>query len=332
LRALLSETAGGPDSLRLGDVELPVDVPPACVRIAVRACAVNYPDVLMIADRYQTRPPRPFAPGLDVAGVVVAVGSDVPEFRHGDRVMAQCRWGGMAEQVDVPAGRCLSIPDRLPFDHAAAMLTTHGTARFALEECAGLRRGETVLVLGAAGGVGLAAVQLAKRAGARVVAAASSEAKLDVARRHGAEVGVVYPSGQLDMAASKELVGRLRHACAPGGAAVVVDVVGGDYAEAALRVIATEGRYLVIGFTAGIPRLPMNLVLLNRVRIHGVAWSADLEQEPDWLRRQMQRLVTRYEAGDIEPEISARFPLERGSEAIACLAERKVTGKVLVEI
>jgi NADPH2:quinone reductase len=332
VRALLSHEPGGPDTLRIAEIELPPTPAPGHVRIAVRACAVNFPDVLMIEDRYQVRPPRPFAPGLDIAGTVAAVGTGVTDLRAGDRVMAQCRWGGMAERADARAAACARIPDSLPYDAAAAMLTTYGTARHALLDCGALRAGETVLVLGAAGGVGLAAVEIARSAGARVVAAASSADKLAVARRHGADAGVVYPSGALDKAAAKELTGRFLEACGSAGAHVILDVVGGDYAEAALRAIAPEGRLLIVGFAAGIPRLPMNLVLLKRARIIGVAWSADLEADPGWMRPQLAELIALYGAAKIRPEISERFPLALGGRAIARLAERKVVGKVVVEI
>jgi NADPH2:quinone reductase len=332
MRALLSSETGGPESLTLSEVELPASPGPGQVRIAVRACAVNFPDVLMIQDRYQVRPPRPFSPGLDVAGTVLAVGAGVTDFGPGDRVMAQCRWGGMAEQVDARAAACARIPDALPFDAAAAMLTTYGTARFALQERAQLRKGETVLVLGASGGVGLAAVEVAKAMGARVVAAASSPEKVAVSMLHGADAGVVYPAGSLDKSAAKDLVGQFLQACGSAGAHVILDVVGGDYSEAALRAIADEGRLLVVGFAAGIPRLPMNLVLLKRARIIGVAWSADLEAEPEWMRRQLNELIALYAAGAIRPEISERFPLEQGGEAIARLADRKAVGKIVIDV
>jgi NADPH2:quinone reductase len=332
VRAVMSHQAGGPDSLVLEEVELSPVVPDQHVRIAVRACAVNFPDVLMIADRYQVKPPRPFSPGLDIAGTVTSTGAGVNGFLSGMRVMAQVRWGGMAEQIDVAAGRCLEIPDTLPFDEAAAMLTTYGTARHALQDLGQLRRGETVLVLGAAGGVGLAAVELAKGAGARVVAAVSTDAKAEAAIGRGADAVVVYPAGSLDGLESKALLAEVRQACGSPGADVVLDVVGGDYSEVALRAIAPGGRYLVAGFAAGIPRLPMNLVLLKRASIIGVAWSADLDAEPEWLRRQLAGLVEMHKAGRIRPCISTRYPLERAGEAIACVADRRAIGKVIVRM
>jgi len=332
VRALLSRQPGGPESLTLGDIELPPVPPRGHVRVAVRACAVNFPDVLMIADRYQVRPPRPFAPGLDVAGTVLAVGDGLADLRPGMRVMGQCRWGGMAQQADLRAAACVRIPDALAFDVAAAMLTTYGTARYALQECAALRAGETVLVLGAAGGVGLAAVEIAKAKGAHVVAAASSAAKTEVALRHGAAAAVVYPTGPLDREATRALAGQFAAACGRGGANVVVDVVGGDYTESALRAIAPDGRLLVVGFTAGIPMLPLNLVLLRRARVIGVAWSADLDVQSDWMRPQLRELIAHYVVGHIHPEITERYPLDQGATAIARLAARSAVGKIVIEV
>jgi NADPH2:quinone reductase len=293
---------------------------------------VNYPDVLLIADRYQRRPPRPFAPGIDIAGVVEAVGPDATQLRPGERVMAQLEHGGMAEKVDAHENRCATIPASLPFDEAAAMLTTYGTARFGLEDSAHLQAGDNLLVLGAAGGVGLAAVELGRALGAHVVAAASSEAKLSMAQKKGAHAGVVYPTGSLDKATSKAFAEQIRAACGGAGPNVILDVVGGDYAEAALRTIARHGRFLVVGFAAGIPRVPLNLALLASASIIGVAWSEDLAAKPDWLREQLAGLIRLYEAGKIKPTISERFSLEDGGKAIARLAERQAVGKIVVLI
>lgn len=332
MKALLSLAPGGPDSLVLGELLLPTRPADGQVRIDVRACAVNFPDVLIIADRYQVRPPRPFAPGVDVSGVVQAVGTGVTGFSPGDRVMAQCRWGGMAEQVDVRQEACAPIHSSMPFDIAAAMLTAHGTAMYALRDCADLQRDETVLVLGASGGVGLAAVEVARAMGARVVAAVSSEQKLAVAMQNGAATGVVYPTTPVDKASLKPLVEQFRSACGSMGPNVVLDVVGGSYSEAALRALATDGRFLVVGFAAGIPSLPMNLVLLKRAHIIGVAWSRDLDVDPAWLRRQLDELVQMHAHGRLHPLISERYPLARGAEAIARLADRGAVGKIIVEV
>ena len=333
MRALLSVEPGGPESLVLDEVDLPPEISAGHVRVAIHACAVNYPDVLLISDRYQRRPPRPFAPGMDIAGVVEAVAADVRHLRVGDRVMAQLEHGGMAEYADVHENRCATLPVSLSFDDAAAMLTTYGTARFALEDCGRLGQGATLLVLGAAGGVGLAAVEVGKALGARVIAAASSVDKIAVAKQKGADAGVVYPSGALDTATSKAFGTQVRAACAEGtGPDVILDVVGGEYAEAALRTIARHGRYLVVGFAAGIPRVPLNLVLLKSASIVGVAWSEDLDAHPDWLRQQLALLVKLYEAGKISPLVTERFPLMQGGQAIARLANRQVVGKIVVQV
>jgi NADPH:quinone reductase len=333
MRALLSVAPGGPESLVIGEIDLPTEVPAGHVRVAIHACAVNYPDVLLIADRYQRRPPRPFAPGIDIAGIVEAVGAGISDLRVGDRVMAQLEQGGMAEFADVSANRCARLPASLAFDQAAAMLTTYGTARYALEECGALLEGSTLLVLGAAGGVGLAAVEVGCALGARVVAATSSERKLAIARQHGADAGVIYSTGAFDKSSSKAFGDQVRVACAPAkGPNVILDVVGGDYAEAAFRTIARRGRYLVVGFAGGIPRLPLNLALLSSASIVGVAWSADLAAEPDWLRDQLTAVLKLYEAGKIHPLVSERFPLEKGGDAIACLADRRAVGKLVVQV
>ena len=236
MKALLSKQAGGPETLVLEDIAEPL-TGPGQVRVAVRACAVNFPDLLIIQDLYQYKPPRPFAPGAEVAGVVDAVGEGVEHVHVGDRVLLSPARSGMAEKAVGPAGNCWKIPDAMPFDEAAALLMTYGTSQHALKDRAALRSGETLLVLGAAGGVGLAAVELGKAMGARVVAAASSVEKLALARDHGADEGVQYPAGPLDKTQARALTDRLKAACGADGAHVIYDGVGGDYTEAALRAI-----------------------------------------------------------------------------------------------
>src|SRR5262245_26712823 len=262
MKAMLSKRVGGPDTLELED--LPDPTPGADeVLIAVKACGVNYPDVLIIEDRYQFKPLRPFAPGGEVAGVVETAGAGVTAIKPGDRVIGSLIWGGMAEKVAVAAERCTPMPDTMPFDEASALVLTYGTSIHALKDRARLQKGETLLVLGAAGGVGLSAVELGKAYGAHVIAAASSQEKVDLARKHGADVGVVYPAGPFDRAGTRALADLFKGACGENGADVIYDPVGGDYSEAALRSIAWEGRFLVVGFPAGIPRLPLNLTLLK---------------------------------------------------------------------
>jgi NADPH:quinone reductase len=331
MKALLSKQAGGPETLVLEDIAEPL-AGPGQVRVAVRACAVNFPDLLIIQDLYQYKPPRPFAPGAEVAGVVDAVGEGVEHVHVGDRVLLSPARSGMAEKAVGPAGNCWKIPDAMPFDEAAALLMTYGTSQHALEDRAALRSGETLLVLGAAGGVGLAAVELGKAMGARVVAAASSVEKLALARDHGADEGVQYPAGPLDKTQARALTDRFKAACGAEGAQVIYDGVGGDYTEAALRAIGWQGRHLVVGFTAGIPKLPLNLTLLKSCQVVGVFWGEFAARYPAQHAANVAALMALYLDGRIKPAVTERFPLARGAEAIARLGGRQARGKVVVVI
>ena len=331
MKALLSKQAGGPETLVLEDIAEPL-AGPGQVRVAVRACGVNFPDLLIIQDLYQYKPPRPFAPGAEVAGVVDAVGEGVENVRVGDRVLLSPARGGMAEKAVGPAGNCWKIPDAMPFDEAAALLMTYGTSQHALKDRAALRSGETLLVLGAAGGVGLAAVELGKAMGARVVAAASSVEKLALARDHGADEGVQYPVGPLDKTQARALTDRFKAACGADGAQVIYDGVGGDYTEAALRAIGWQGRHLVVGFTAGIPKLPLNLTLLKSCQVVGVFWGEFTARYPAQHAANVAALMALYLDGRIKPAVTERFPLARGAEAIARLGGRQARGKVVVVI
>ena len=331
MKALLSKNPGGPDTLVLEDIPEPV-AGPGQVRIAVRACAVNFPDLLIIQDLYQFKPPRPFAPGAEVAGVVDAVGEGVTHVRVGDRVLLSPARSGMAEKAVGAAGNCWKIPDAMPFDEAAALLMTYGTSQHALKDRAQLRTGETLLVLGAAGGVGLAAVELGKSMGARVVAAASSAEKLALAREHGADEGVQYPVGPLDRTEARALTDRFKAACGADGAQVIYDPVGGDYTETALRAIGWQGRHLVVGFTAGIPKLPLNLPLLKSCQIIGVFWGDFTARYPQLHADNVAALMSLYSQGRIKPAVTERFPLARGAEAIARLGARQARGKIVVTV
>lgn len=326
MRSLMSMAPGGPDTLQL--LEVPVPEPGTGeVRLAVRACAINYPDTLVIEDKYQMRPPRPFAPGHEVAGVVEALGAGVTAPAVGTPVIASAGYGGLAEKIVVRAAHCTPLPEGISFEVGASLLVTYGTSFHALADRARLRAGETLLVLGAAGGVGIAAVELGKAMGARVVAAASTEAKAAVARAHGADASLVYPPTAGD---PKALAALFKEHCGKGGADVIYDPVGGDYAEPALRAIAWGGRYLVIGFPAGIPRIPLNLTLLKGCDICGVFWGSFVEREPDKHRAQVQELLRMCLDGRIRPEVSARFPLTQGAEALKTLSGRAAVGKVVV--
>lgn len=329
MKAMLSKRVGGPETLVLED--LPDPKPSAGeVLLAVKACGVNYPDVLIIEDRYQVKPPRPFAPGGEVAGVVEAVGEGVTGFKPGDRVIGSTFAGGMSEKLVLEAARCIPMPATMPFDEASALVLTYGTSIHALKDRAHLKRGETLLVLGAAGGVGISAVELGKAMGARVIAAASSEEKIALARKHGADEGIVYPAGPFDKAGTKALADIFKKACGENGADVIYDPVGGDYSEAALRAIAWDGRFLVIGFPAGIPKLPLNLTLLKSCQVVGVFWGAFARRDPKANAANIAELMQLYAKGAIKPVISERFPLAKAGEAIARLAARKAMGKIVV--
>jgi NADPH2:quinone reductase len=331
MKALLSTTAGGPETLALTEIAEPLPGPGE-VRIAVRACGVNFPDSLIIEDKYQLRPTRPFAPGAEVAGLVDALGEGVTRLAVGQRVIGWAGYGGMAEKLVLGADRCAPIPDAMPFEQAAAFMMTYGTSHHALKDRAKLLAGETLLVLGAAGGVGLAAVELGKAMGARVVAAVSSTEKADLARAHGADSTLIYPTGPFDRDGQKALAGLFKTAVGESGADVIYDPVGGDYTEAALRAIAWEGRLLVVGFPAGIAKLPLNLTLLKSCQVVGVFWGAFVAREPKRARANAAELMMLYAEGKLRPEVSAVYPLARGGDAIAALAERKAAGKLVVAI
>jgi NADPH:quinone reductase len=331
MKALLSRHPGGPETLVLEDIPEPA-AGPGEVRVAVRACGVNFPDLLIIQDLYQFKPPRPFAPGAEIAGVVDAVGTGVGNVRVGDRVVLSPVRSGMAQKAVGLASNCWKIPDAMPFDEAAALLMTYGTSQHALKDRAQLRSGETLLVLGAAGGVGIAAVELGKAMGARVVAAASSAEKLALARDHGADEGVQYPVGSLDKTEARALTDRFKTVCGADGAQVIYDAVGGDYTEAALRAIGYQGRHLVVGFPAGIPKLPLNLPLLKSCQIIGVFWGDFTARNPALHAANVAALMDLYREGRIKPAVTERYPLARGGEAIAALGARRARGKVVVMI
>jgi len=337
MKALLSHAPGGPETLRVD--ELPDPAPgPGQLLVRVRAAAINYPDVLIIEDRYQFKPPRPFAPGGEIAGEVEALGDGVTGWAIGDRLIAVPGWGGLVEKIAIDAKAAFRLPDSRSFTDGAALLLTYATSIHALYDRGDLKAGETLLVLGAAGGVGLAAVELGKARGARVIAAVSREDHAQAAREAGADVAIVYPRGPFDpstssgQAAKKALAQQFKDAVGPGGADVIYDPVGGDYAEPALRSIAWQGRYLVVGFPAGIPKLPLNLTLLKSCDVRGVFWGAFAARDPKANAAHVATLFRLWDEGKISPRVSATYPLEQGGEAIAALAARSVIGKVVVTI
>ncbi|HVL77912.1 MAG TPA: NADPH:quinone oxidoreductase family protein [Sphingomicrobium sp.] len=331
MKALLSHEPGGPETLRLG--ELPDPQPgPGELLVRMRASAINYPDVLIIEDRYQMKPPRPFAPGGEIAGEVEAVGSGVEGWSSGDRLIAVTGFGGLAEKIVVPATAAYRLPPGRSFEEGSALLLTYATSIHALVDRGRLEAAQTLLVLGAAGGVGLAAVEIGKALGARVIAAVSSQEKAAAAREAGADETLVYPRGPFDRDGQKALSQLFKDAVGPAGADVIYDPVGGDYAEPALRSIGWEGRYLVVGFPAGIPKLPLNLTLLKSCDVCGVFWGAFAARAPKANAAHVETLFRWWDEGRIAPRVSATYPLERASEAIAAMAAREAIGKLVVEI
>ncbi len=329
MKAIRTHAVGGPETLTLDEVEVPTPGK-GQVLVAVKACAINYPDTLMIRDLYQFKPQRPYAPGGEIAGIIEAIGEGVEGYKVGDTVMAGIGNGGLAEKVVVPADRMFPVPDGVSYEKAASLLMTYGTTIHGLKDRGHIKPGDTVLVLGAAGGVGLSAVELAKAFGARVVAAVSSEAKGEVARKAGADEVVIYPKEAMDKDASKALADAFKAACGPNGANIVYDIVGGQYSEPALRAIAWEGRFLVVGFPAGIAKMPLNLTLLKSCDICGVFWGAFTMREPEAFRAQVQELFDLMKAGKIDPLVSETFPLARAGDAIAKLENREAVGKLVV--
>jgi len=321
MRAVLCKEFGPPESLVVEEV---ADPQPGRgqVLIDVAAAGVNFPDVLIIQNQYQFKPPLPFTPGGEIAGTVAQLGEGVTTLKVGDRILASTGVGGFAERVVIKAESAVPIPDEMDFVTASAFLFTYGTSHYALKDRGHLRSGETLLVLGAAGGVGLAAVELGVVMGARVIAAASTDDKLEVCRQHGAHEVINYSTEDLKQRV-KELTGGL-------GADVVYDPVGGDYAEAALRATAWEGRFLVIGFTAGIPRPPLNLVLLKGCDIVGVFWGAFVMRDPQRHLANVAELMEWFVAGKLKPHVSGTYPLANVADALNEVGNRKVKGKVVI--
>lgn len=322
MKTLLCKEFGPPEKLVLEDVDAP-KAGPGQIVVQIKACGVNFPDVLIIENKYQFKPPLPFAPGGEISGVVKELGEGVTGISVGDRILASTGFGGFAEEQAIPAAAAVPIPDAMDFPTAAAFLMTYGTSYYALKDRARIQPGESLVVLGAAGGVGLAAVELGKAMGAKVIAAASSEEKLAVCREHGADETIDY--------AKDSLKDQMKALTGGKGADVVYDPVGGDYSEAAIRATAWEGRFLVIGFAAGdIPRIPLNLTLLKSCQIVGVFWGAFVGREPEANRQNTRELFALYEQGKIKPYVSSSYPLADGAAAIRELGERRAKGKVVV--
>jgi NADPH2:quinone reductase len=322
MKAIVCKQWGPPDSLELQDLP-DLEPGPGQVAVDVRAAGVNFPDVLTVQGKYQVRPPLPFTPGNEFAGVVRALGEGVQGVKVGDRVIGFTQTGAFAQQALAPAAALMPMPPGMDFDTAAAITLTYGTSHHAVADRAALKAGETMLVLGAAGGVGLAAIEIGKALGARVIAAASSDDKLAVCRAHGADATINYSTEDLREAIKAATDGK--------GPDVIYDPVGGIYAEPAFRSIGWRGRYLVVGFANGeIPKLPLNLTLLKGASLMGVFWGEFAKREPKNNMAAMRELMGWLAEGKIKPLISGRYALEETAQALNDMAARKVTGKVVI--
>jgi NADPH2:quinone reductase len=322
MKAILCTRFGGPDDLEFKDLPDPAPGPGEVV-VAVKSAALNFFDTLIIAGKYQVKPPFPFSPASEFAGVVERVGAGVTGLAAGDRVLGYGGFGAAREKVQIGAQRVVKIPDKLDFDRAAGVTVIYGTTLHALKDRARLKSGETLAVLGASGGTGLAAIEIGKLMGARVIACASSDDKLAFCKERGADDGINY--------AKEDVKEGLRRLTGGKGVDVIYDPVGGPYAEPALRSIAWGGRFLVIGFAAGeIPRIPLNLALLKGCDIVGVFWGAFIERDPKAHQANMAELVRWAAEGRISAHVHSVYPLEQAPEALKAIAERKVMGKVIL--
>jgi len=320
MKALLCNQYGPPETLTVTDVPAPVAAAGEAV-VRVRAAALNFFDTLIIAGKYQHKPPFPFSPAAEFAGEIESLGLGTTGFKPGDRVIGNIGWGAAREKVAVPVAKLVPMPEGLDFDRAAGLTVTYGTTLYALKDRARLKAGETLAVLGAAGGTGLSAVEIGKLMGARVIACASSDDKIAFTREHGADAGVNYATGDLKVA--------LRELTGGKGVNVVYDPIGGTQGESALRGMDWAGRYLVIGFAAGdMPKLALNQVLLRSYDVLGVYWGAWVERDPAGHRANMQQLLNWVAEGKLQPHVQAVYPLEQAADALKALAARKVMGKI----
>jgi NADPH2:quinone reductase len=322
MKAVLCKQYGPPESLTIEELPSP-KAGPGEVVVTVKAASVNFPDILIIQNKYQFKPPLPFSPGSELAGVVKEVGPGVHGWKAGDRVIAFTTYGAFAEEVKTEAARLLPLPAGMDFVYGAAFLLTYGTSDHALRDRGALKAGESLLVLGAAGGVGLAAIEIGKALGARVIAGASSESKLAVCREHGADATINY--------ATEDLRKRVQELTEGRGVDVVYDPVGGAYTETAFRTLAWRGRLLVVGFAAGeIPKLPLNLPLLKGAAAVGVFWGDFARREPQGFAESVRQLGRWYGEGRLRPHVSQTLPLEKAAEALKLLASREAKGKIVL--
>ena len=324
MKAVLCKQYGPPESLTFEEVASP-HAGSGEVVVSVKAASVNFPDVLIIQNKYQFKPPLPFSPGSELAGVVKEVGEGVSAWKPGGKVMAFTTYGAFAEEVKTEASRLVALPQGMDFATGAAFLLTYGTSDHALRDRAGLKAGETLLVLGAAGGVGLAAIEIGKALGARVIACASSDDKLEVCRSHGADATINYTTEDLRERVKALTEGR--------GVDVIYDPVGGTYSESAFRSIAWRGRMLVVGFAAGeIPKLPLNLALLKGAAVVGVFWGDFARREPQRFAESVRQLASWYREGKLRPHVSQTMPLEQAAQALSLMASRQVKGKLVLTV
>ncbi len=323
MKAILCKKFGPPSQLELVDITSPKPGKKE-VLIQIKSCSVNFPDTLVIQGLYQFKPPLPFSPGGDIAGIVKEIGEGVKHLKIGDHVFGVVPYGGFAEEVVAPVSRVFPIPSSMDFKVASSFIMAYGTSYHALKDRAQLQAGESLLVLGASGGVGLAAVELGKLMGARVIAAASTEAKLALCKKYGADELINYTNEDLKKR-TKELTGGQ-------GVNVVYDPVGGDYCEAALRATAWEGRFLIVGFPAGIAKIPMNLPLLKGCDIVGVFWGRFAQETPQKSLMNTMELIKLYSEGKLKPHIDRTYSLEESPQALEDMMNRKVMGKVVIEM
>ena len=332
MKALQCVELGGPDKLKINELDSPSATPGHVVK-DVKSGSINFPDVLMIQGLYQFQPPLPFTPGGESAGIISEVGEEVTNFKVGDKVFAMTGTGAFAEKILAHEASCTLIPDSMDYDSAGALSMTYGTSLYALKQRANIQPEETLLVLGASGGVGIAAIELGKAMGAKVIAAASTQDKIDMCMAHGADEGFIYPSGNLDRDQQKELSNKIKELTGGVGANVVYDPVGDSYSEPCLRATAWEGRYLVIGFAAGeIPKMPLNITLLKGCQIVGVFWGAWVGMYPDENNKNFAELFKLHAEGKINPEVSQKYSLEDSADAFLHLANRKAKGKVIINM
>lgn len=324
MKAILCKEYGPADTLVIEDVPSP-EVKGLGVKVRVTAAGLNFPDTLIIQGKYQIKPTMPFSPGGELAGEVIAIGDKVTRFKVGDRVAGLTGYGAFAEEVVVPEFNLLPVPDTMSDEKAAAFTMVYGTSYYALKQRAAIQPGESLLVLGASGGVGLAAVELGKAMGARVIAAASTPEKLEVARASGADDLINYSEDSLKDAVKKLTKGK--------GVDVIYDPVGGDFTEQALRTMAWNGRHLIIGFAAGeIPKVPANLALLKGCSVVGVFWGSFTQREPQASARNMMELMQLYGEGKIDPTVSEVYGFGDYARALGALTERRVSGKVVLKV